>query len=70
MAQRLVRILCTECREGFQPDPATLKKLNVPADKIEQFFRPPTYQEGTKKKKICEHFQGAGYFGRSVVLWW
>ena len=68
MAQRLVRILCTECREGFQPDPATLKKLNVPADKIEQFFRPPTYEEGTKKKKICESCQGSGYFGRTGVF--
>ena len=31
MNQRLARVLCTECREAFQPDTATLKKLNLPA---------------------------------------
>ena len=40
--QRLVRVLCTECRQAFRPDPKTLKKLNLPVEKIERFYRPPT----------------------------
>jgi type II secretory ATPase GspE/PulE/Tfp pilus assembly ATPase PilB-like protein len=39
--QRLMRVLCKECREAFHPDEATLKKLNLPAEKIERFYRPP-----------------------------
>jgi len=67
--QRLVRILCGECREAFEPDPAMLKKLNLPADKIEHFYRPPTEEEGKKgKKSVCEKCQGTGYFGRTGVL--
>ncbi|RME40880.1 MAG: hypothetical protein D6788_02420, partial [Planctomycetota bacterium] len=67
MGQRLVRVLCTECREAFEPDPALLKKLNLPADKIERFFRPPTYEEG-KKKKVCQKCQGSGYYGRTGIF--
>ncbi len=67
--QRLVRILCTECKEAFEPDPATLKKLNLPADKIEHFYRPPTIEEGAKRKpKTCPHCQGSGYFGRTGIF--
>jgi len=67
--QRLVRILCTECKEAFEPDPATLKKLNLPVDKIEHFHRPPTIDEGAKRKpKICAHCQGSGYVGRTGIF--
>lgn len=66
--QRLIRILCTECREAFEPDPATLKKLNLPVEKIERFYRPPTVEEGKKgKKAVCQKCQGSGYYGRTGV---
>lgn len=67
--QRLVRILCKECREAFRPDPATLKKLNIPADKIENFYRPPTEPTKTKRGKnvVCQQCQGVGYVGRTGV---
>lgn len=68
LGQRLVRILCEDCREAFEPDSATLKKLNLPADKIEHFFRPPTYEEDGKKKKICTKCQGSGYYGRTGIF--
>ena len=65
--QRLVRLLCEECREAFQPDPATLKKLNLPADKIERFYRPPSEPQAGKRGKtaICRKCQGTGYVGRT-----
>jgi type II secretory ATPase GspE/PulE/Tfp pilus assembly ATPase PilB-like protein len=69
IGQRLIRILCTECREAFEPDPAMLKKLNLPAEKIERFYRPPTEEEGKKSKKtVCEKCQATGYFGRTGVF--
>lgn len=70
MNQRLVRILCDQCREAFRPDEATLKKLNLPADKIERFYRPPTEQKTDRKGKpiLCPHCQGTGYHGRTGVF--
>jgi len=68
--QRLIRVLCPECREAFQPDAATLKKLNLPADKIERFYRPPTEQKLDRKGKpiLCPNCQGTGYVGRTGVF--
>ncbi len=68
--QRLVRVLCTECREAFRPDPDTLKKLNLPVDKIERFYRPPTQPLVDKKGNeiICANCQGTGYRGRTGIF--
>lgn len=68
--QRLVRVLCTECREAFRPDPGMLKKLNLPADKIERFYRPPSEQAVDKKGRpiICTNCQGTGYRGRTGIF--
>jgi len=69
-AQKLVRKLCTECREAYSPDPGLLKKLNLPVGKIKQFYRPPAEPEYDKRGKpiICENCQGTGYFGRTAVF--
>lgn len=70
MNQRLVRILCDQCREAFKPDEATLKKLNLPVEKIEKFYRPPTEQKLDRKGKpiLCLKCQGTGYVGRTGVF--
>jgi len=69
LSQRLIRKLCPECRQAYQPDAALLKKLNLPADKIKQFFRPGEV-EYTKKGVpiLCPNCQGTGYFGRTAVF--
>lgn len=68
--QRLIRILCQECKEAFKPDPAMLKKLNLPADRIEHFYRPPTEQKVTRRGKpvVCQTCQGTGYVGRTGIF--
>ncbi len=70
MAQRLVRILCEQCREAFKPDAATLKKLNLPTEKIERFYRPPTEAKTDKRGKevVCQSCQGTGYVGRIGIF--
>lgn len=69
-AQRLVRKLCIACRQAYKPDLGLLKKANLPADKIEHFYRPPP--EGLVDAKgnpiICTNCQGSGYFGRTGVF--
>ena len=68
--QRLVRVLCKECREAFRPNADTLKKLNLPVDKIERFYRPPAQPRIGKRGKeiICPGCQNTGYKGRVGVL--
>jgi type IV pilus assembly protein PilB len=68
--QRLVRKLCTHCREAYIPDPALLKKLNLPSEKIKHFYRPPTEEEIDKNGEpiLCENCQGIGYYGRTAVI--
>ncbi len=68
--QKLLRKLCKSCREAYIPDPNLLKKLNLPVDKIKQFYRPPKEIEYDKKGRpiVCETCQGTGYIGRTAVL--
>ena len=68
--QRLIRVLCEECREAFEPDAATLKKLNLPADKIENFYRPPAETKKDRRGRdiSCQRCQGTGYVGRTAIF--
>ena len=37
--QRLMRALCPNCRQAYQPSPEQIKKLNLPAKKVGQLHR-------------------------------
>lgn len=68
--QRLIRLLCEDCREAFEPDQATLKKLNLPADKIDKFYRPPAEVKKDRRGRevACQRCQGTGYVGRTGIF--
>ena len=63
--QRLVRKLCPECKVGYKPPPDVLKKLGIPAGKVEQLYRPPKPEE---IEKPCKNCQGLGYRGRTGIF--
>ena len=63
--QRLIRLLCPDCKVGYTPPPETLKKLGIPAGKIEQLYRPP---KGEEIEKPCPSCQGLGYQGRTGLF--
>lgn len=70
---RLVRRLCETCREAYQPEPALLQKLGIPAGRVQVLYRekqPP--QPGQEKKKgepeICPNCRGLGYKGRIAIF--
>jgi type II secretory ATPase GspE/PulE/Tfp pilus assembly ATPase PilB-like protein len=62
-SQRLVRRLCDHCKEPYKPKPEFLKKANLPANKIDLFYRPPKQTE-----EICPNCGGTGYRGRTGVF--
>jgi len=56
-AQRLVRRICTNCKEEFVPEPELVEKLAL-ADKSTVFYH------GTG----CDRCKGRGYLGRAAVI--
>lgn len=61
MAQRLVRIICRDCKEvDKDPDPTFLQMLRITAEDIE---RHPIY-----KGAGCSRCQGTGFKGRSGIF--
>ena len=55
IAQRLVRQVCTKCKEEYQPEPWARESVTVPAST--HFFR----------GKGCEHCAQTGYRGRIAI---
>ena len=67
--QRLLRILCSECRQAYQPDAAMLKKFNISGEKNRVFYRPGKVQyDKHGKPQTCEDCQGTGFVGRTGVF--
>jgi len=67
MAQRLLRRLCHTCRTPFVPDPAALKKFNLPG-KVEQLFHASGQVMVKDKPQPCPDCIGLGYRGRTAVF--
>ncbi|MFO0838782.1 MAG: ATPase, T2SS/T4P/T4SS family [Phycisphaerae bacterium] len=66
MNGRLVRTLCTACKQPYKPEPAKLQKMNMPADAV--LHRPPEPQVDKHGNPIiCQNCQGSGYMGRTGV---
>ncbi|NMC20397.1 MAG: Flp pilus assembly complex ATPase component TadA [Thermogutta sp.] len=60
MAQRLVRVVCTQCRTPYQPSDAVLESAGVTPEMAANatFFR----------GKGCSHCNGSGYRGRMGIF--
>ncbi len=65
--QTLLRKLCPTCREAYTPPRDMLAKLNLPAEKISAFYRPPTKPLTDEKGNpiVCPTCRGTGYYGRT-----
>ncbi len=77
MNQRLVRRLCIDCRQPFQPTPQMLQKLGIPAGRVQTLYQPfippPPEQRVDANGKpieieICSKCGGRGYYGRAAVF--
>jgi type II secretory ATPase GspE/PulE/Tfp pilus assembly ATPase PilB-like protein len=57
-AQRLVRRVCTNCREEFEPEPEMFEKLGLQPEKNTVFYR----------GSGCDRCKGRGYLGRTAII--
>jgi len=58
VAQRLVRVLCPECKAPYVPEPEFLQKIGVRTQQPIRLFKPVG----------CENCQGTGYYGRIGIF--
>jgi type II secretory ATPase GspE/PulE/Tfp pilus assembly ATPase PilB-like protein len=68
LAQKLLRKLCVNCRQAYQPSPDMLKKLGVPADKPRQLFKKGGQVLIKNKPEICPVCNGIGYVGQDGIF--
>jgi type II secretory ATPase GspE/PulE/Tfp pilus assembly ATPase PilB-like protein len=67
--QRLVRILCKECKQAYTPDKELLKKFNINAEKTKALYRAGKVIYDKRGKALtCDNCQGTGHFGRIGVF--
>lgn len=72
--QRLIRKLCDQCKEAFQPPPEALQRLGIPPGRVTVLYRErqPPPPDAPKPKKgdpplICPKCRGIGYYGRTAI---
>lgn len=73
VSMRLVRKLCENCKQGYEPSPQLCAKLGLPPQRVQKFFRPLPYQPGQLDPEgneipPCDVCQGLGYVGRTGVF--
>jgi general secretion pathway protein E len=66
LGQRLVRVLCPNCKQRYKPNAELLRKANLPAEKIKYFYRPPEKEQDEDHQ--CPVCKGTGYRGRTGVF--
>lgn len=67
--QRLVRTLCTDCRQAYKPNQALFQKFNIPSDEVDMFYRPGEIEYDKHGKPIvCQKCQGTGFYGRTGLF--
>jgi type II secretory ATPase GspE/PulE/Tfp pilus assembly ATPase PilB-like protein len=71
ICQRLIRVLCPECKEPYTPDPKVLQQLRLNPSQVHQLFRkrtplPIPHEEA--KRGVCQKCHGVGFFGRTALF--
>lgn len=70
VSQKLVRLLCTRCRQAFRPNPTMLKKLGLPPETKVLYRTPrPIEVDGEiEEPDPCSRCGNLGYFGRIALI--
>ncbi len=69
IAARLVRKLCTACKQDFNPDPDTLRKLNMAPERVGKLFtaRTTPLKDNRGRDLVCEFCLDLRFRGRIGV---
>jgi type II secretory ATPase GspE/PulE/Tfp pilus assembly ATPase PilB-like protein len=59
LAQRLIRLLCPECKQAYRPPAELLRRHGIPAGRVEVLY--------AESDRGCSHCLGSGYRGRTGV---
>lgn len=65
IAQRLVRKLCSQCRQKFKPDAEALRKINLPADRISTLYKAGGQIQVKNDLQPCPSCKGRGFTGQT-----
>ncbi len=68
MNQRLIRALCPNCRQAYQPTPEQVKQLNLPAAKVTQLYRHSGKVQEKNRIENCPVCGGSGYLGQTGIF--
>ncbi|REJ70435.1 MAG: hypothetical protein DWQ31_00910 [Planctomycetota bacterium] len=61
--QRLIRRLCEECKQAYEPGAELIQQLGLPPERVKTLFRPPE-----SPSKVCTRCGGTGYYGRVALF--
>lgn len=72
LTQKLIRKLCDDCKQAFRPNPALLKRLNLPPE-TSVLYRapsppPPDDPKALSIEELCEKCAGSPYHGRVAAF--
>ncbi|MDX2147237.1 MAG: ATPase, T2SS/T4P/T4SS family [Planctomycetota bacterium] len=65
---KLLRKLCIECRQEYQPSPDVLKRAGLPADKVQKLYKKGGQVLIKNKPEVCPTCKGIGFFGVTGVM--
>ena len=73
VCMRLIRMLCDDCKVGFQPHPQMLQQLGLPPGRVAELYQPLVYQPGMTDEdgneiEACTTCSGIGYRGRTGLF--
>jgi len=67
--QRILRKLCDQCKQAYEPNKDLLHKFNIPAEKAKVFYKTgKVVYDKRGKATPCENCQETGYFGRMCIF--
>jgi type II secretory ATPase GspE/PulE/Tfp pilus assembly ATPase PilB-like protein len=67
--QRLLRKLCDQCKQAYEPNKELLRKFNIPADKAKVLYRAgKVVYDKRGRPSTCENCQGTGFVGRMGIF--
>lgn len=67
--QRLLRVLCPECKQAYEPNKELFRKFNIPPAQGRVLYRTGKVVYDKRGKPYpCEHCQEIGYFGRTCIF--